>query len=245
MMSKLSPIISICGLQRILAGLVFIPLLAYSFAPFRDVTLPFSQRLLFWAGVMLLAIAATWSAGRLVREWLNLSGLLIRDLAFALLILALFTPSLWLLSWIVFTLNGLMAPGLLMVIPYGLLFATGLLLVRQREDDTEPEGTQRPRLYNRLPATFQGQVCRLTVRDHYVEVVTSEGTFTIRSRFTDAIAEMEPVPGHCTHRSHWVVDAAIVGVAKEGGKPHLCLSNGDQVPVSRKYKQQLVDDGLL
>ncbi|KIC41271.1 histidine kinase [Ruegeria sp. ANG-R] len=245
MMSKLSPIISFCSLQRVVAGLVFIPLLAYSFAPFRDMTLSFSQRLLFWTGVMLLALTATWTAGKLVRERLCRSGLLVRDLVFALLILMLFAPSLWLLTWTVFTLNGLMAPGLLVVVPYGVLFATGLLLVRQREDTAMPEEPQKPRLYTRLPDTFQGQVCRLTVRDHCVDVVTTEGTFTIRSRFTDAIAEMEPVPGHCTHRSHWIVDAAIVGVDKEGGKSFLRLSNGDQVPVSRKYKQQLVKDGLL
>ncbi|MEX0308007.1 MAG: LytTR family DNA-binding domain-containing protein [Ruegeria sp.] len=244
-MSKLSPIISFCSLQRVVAGLVFIPLLAYSFAPFRDMTLSFSQRLLFWTGVMLLALAATWTAGKLVRERLSLSGLLVRDLAFVLLILTLFAPSLWLLTWIVFTLNGLIAPGLSMVIPYGLLFATGLLLVRKREDNVEAAEEPKPRLYTRLPATFQGQICRLSVRDHYVDVVTSEGTYTIRSRFTDAIAEMEPVPGHCTHRSHWVVDAEIVGVKKEAGKSFLNLSNGDQVPVSRKYKQKLVEDGFL
>ncbi len=244
-MMKLSPIFSLVSLQRLAAGLVFIPLLAYSFAPFRDMTLPFSQRMVFWTGVMLLALAATWSAGKLVRERLNRSGLLVRDFAFVLLILTLFAPSLWLLTWILFTLNGLMAPGILKVAPYGLLFATGLLLVRQREETAAPLYEPRPRLFNRLPAKFEGQVYRLTVRDHYVDVVTSDGTFTIRSRFTDAIAEMEPVQGHCTHRSHWVVDSAIVGVEKEKGKSFLHLSNGDQVPVSRKYKQQLVDDGLL
>ncbi len=244
-MMKLSPIISFLSLQRVIAGLVFIPLLAYSFAPFRDMTLPFSQRMLFWTGVMLLALAATWSAGKLVRERLNRSGLLVRDFAFALLILTMFAPSLWLLTWILFTLNGLMAPGLMVVAPYGLLFATGLLLVRQREETAAPVDAPRPRLCNRLPATFQGQIYRLAVRDHLVDVVTSEGLFTIRSRFTDAIDEMEPVPGHCTHRSHWVVDAAIIGVEKECGKTFLRLINGDQVPVSRKYNQQLVDDGLF
>ncbi len=233
------------SLQRVVAGLVFIPLLAYSFAPFRDMTLSFPQRLLFWTGVMLLALSATWTAGKLVRERLSHSGLLIRDVAFALLILMLFAPSLWFLTWIVFTLNGLMAPGLLMVAPYGVLFATGLLLVRQRDEPVSGLEASRPRLCNRLPAAFQGQIYRLTSRDHSVDVVTCEGTFTIRSRLTDAIAEMEPVPGHCTHRSHWVVDAAITGVEKEGSKTFVRLCNDDLVPVSRKYKPMLEEDGLL
>ncbi|WP_299658900.1 LytTR family DNA-binding domain-containing protein [uncultured Ruegeria sp.] len=245
MKSRLSPIFSFCSLQRVLAGLVFIPLLAYSFAPFRDMSLSFSQRLLFWTGVMVLALVATWTAEKLVHTRLKLSRLLARDLAFALLILALFAPSLWLLTWILFSLSGVVPPGMLMVVPYGLLFTTGLLLVRQREDVAEPQQPPRPRLYNRLPTGFQGQVYRLTVRDHCVEVVTGEGIFTIRSRFTDAIAEMEPVQGHCTHRSHWVVDSTIVRAEKEAGKTYLCLSNGEKVPVSRKYRQSLIDDGLL
>ncbi len=245
MSSKLSPILTQCTVQRVFAGIVFVPLMAYCFAPFRDMTLSFSQRMVFWSGVLVLALAATWMARKLVREKLLHSGLLLRDFAFALLILLLFAPSLWLLSWVVFTLNGQMAPGLLMVAPYGVLIATGFLLIRQREDTNPQDATVRPRLYNRLPAAFQGEIYRLTVRDHSVDVVTSEGTFTIRSRLTDAIADMEPVPGHCTHRSHWVVDAAIAGVEKQGGKICLRLRNDDLVPVSRKYKPLLEEDGLL
>ncbi len=232
-------------LQRILAGLVFIPLMAYSFAPFRDMTLSFVERLVFWSGVMLLALAATWAAGKLVRDRLLRAGLLLRDLAFALLILILFAPALWGLTWVLFTLNGLMAPGLLVVVPYGVLFATGLLLVRERDQPDVLEEEVKPRLCSRLPSGFQGQIYRLTVRDHSVDVVTSEGTFTIRSRFTDAIAEMEPVSGHCTHRSHWIVDAAITGIERQNGKIFLRLCNDDLVPVSRKYKPMLEEDGLL
>ena len=120
----------------------------------------------------------------------------LRDVAFTILILTLFAPSLWFLTWIVFTLNGLSAPGMLKVAPYGVsVLLPGLLLVHQRNEPTESEEEQRPRIHNRLPATFQGTIYRLAVRDHSVDVVTSEGTFTIRSRFTDAIDEMEPVPG--------------------------------------------------
>ncbi|MES0825971.1 LytTR family DNA-binding domain-containing protein [Ruegeria sp. SCP11] len=85
----------------------------------------------------------------------------------------------------------------------------------------------------------------MTVRDHSVEVVTSEGTITIRSRFTDAIAEMELVSGHCAHRSHWVADDAIVGVERKGGMTFLRLRNNDLVPVSRKYKPMLEQDGIV
>ena len=244
---RLGPILAQVSLQRVLAGIVFVPLMAYSFAPFRYLSLSFSQRLLFWSGVLLLACAAVWVAGRLVRQVLVYSDLVVRDLVFALLILMLFVPSLWLLTLVHFSLNGLMPPGFLMVVPYGVLFATGLLLVRQREKPQVPETPARagPRLFTRLPDGFEGQIYRLAVRDHSVDVITSDGVFTIRSRLTDAIAEMEPVPGRCTHRSHWIADAAIVGAEKQGGKTFLRICNDDLVPVSRKYKPMLEEEGLL
>jgi len=237
-----------CSPQRVIAGFVFIPLLAYSFAPYRNVALSFPERLVFWTGVMVLALGATWAAGNVVRDRLIQKGLLIRDIAFAALILALFAPSLWLLSWLVFTYCGERAPGLVSVLPYGALFAAGLVLVRQREGVgavDENLSRPRPRLYLRLPQEFDGQIYRLTGRDHYVDVVTSEGTFTIRSRLTDAIAEMEPVAGYCAHRSHWITVEAIAGVERQGAKTYLRLSNDDLVPVSRKYYPGLEAAGLV
>lgn len=246
MKSKLSSVPAVCSPQRVVAGIVFIPLLAYSFAPYRNVALSFPERLVFWTGVMVVALGATWVAGNVVREHLFQKRLLIRDITFAGLILALFAPSLWVLSWMVFTYCGERAPGLVSVLPYGALFATGLLLVRQRETEGVSDVTLcRPRLHQRLPEEFDGQVYRLTGRDHYVDVVTCKGTFTIRSRLADAIAEMEPVAGYCAHRSHWITAEAIAGVEKQGAKTFLRLRNNDLVPVSRKYYPGLEEAGLI
>jgi len=247
MTSKFSLIREMYSPQRVVAAFVFLPLLAYTFPPFLAADLPFAFCLLFWLGVMMLALSATWLARALLRRTPSLSEFRAQDFVFATLILVLFTPALWLLAWVLFTCGGKMAPGLQAVTVYGVLFATGLMLVR-RADPVSPEEdtpTARPRLLNRLPASFSGQVYRLAVRDHNVDVITSEGVFTIRSRFTDAIAEMEPVRGHCTHRSHWVVDSAVAATEKADGKTFLRLGNGDLVPVSRKYKPKLEDDGLI
>ncbi len=248
MKSKLNLIIAACTLQRVVAGLVFVPLLAYTFPPFLDVALPFGMRLTFWAGVMALAIAATWLSRKFIYEHLSQDYLSARDVVFSAVILILFTPALWLLAWLLFTIGGQEAPGALAVLPYGVLFSTGLILVGRTEPGhPKPTGLpeQMPRLVRRLPAGFQGRIYRLTVRDHNVDVVTSEGTFTIRSRFTDAIDEMEPIPGHCTHRSHWVTDDAIVSTERTDGKTFVRLRNGDLVPVSRKYRPMLEQDGLI
>lgn len=248
MTSKLSIVLNACTPQRIVAGLVFLPLLAYTFPPFLADDLSFMLRLLFWAGVMSLALCATWLARQVVRKNPALLNLKARDFVVAGIILTIFTPALWLLAWILFTFGGHMVPGADTVAIYSVLFATGLVLVRRADEfpsEEPPLVPATPRLTRRLPASFSGQIYRLTVRDHNVDVVTSEGTFTIRSRFTDAINEMEPVPGHCAHRSHWVADAAIVGLEKTGGKTSLRLTNGDLVPVSRKYKPKLEADGLI
>jgi DNA-binding LytR/AlgR family response regulator len=86
----------------------------------------------------------------------------------------------------------------------------------------------------------------LTAKNHYVEVVTDKGSTTIRMRLADAIDEMEPVEGYCVHRSHWVARSAINAVERENAqKIFVLLSNGDRIPVSRKYRPNLEKTGLV
>ncbi|WP_377186125.1 LytTR family DNA-binding domain-containing protein [Ruegeria meonggei] len=248
MSRKLTSILAEFTPSRALAAMVFLPLLAFAFQPFPNMFLSFPMRFLFWVGVTALALCVTWIARRLTQKYLSEAHFSSRDVILVLVVLALFVPSLWLMSWLLLKAGGQQAPGLLSVVPYGALFATGLVLVRGHMQgemlEQEPEPSL-PRLAKRLPDTFSGQVYRLTVRDHFVDVVTSQGVFTIRSRFTDAIDEMEPITGHCTHRSHWVTDDAIAGVEKTDGKTFLRLKNDDLVPVSRKYKPMLEQHGVI
>ncbi|WP_037310727.1 LytTR family DNA-binding domain-containing protein [Ruegeria halocynthiae] len=232
---------------RMFAGLVFLPLLAFVLQPFPHMHLPFSLRLVFWVGVTMLALCVTWVSGKLTQKYFADAHFSLRDATLILVVLALFVPALWMMSWLLFMAGGQQAPDVLSVASYGALFATGLVLVQGREPAKPPvaEAPQSPRLMKRLPETFNGQIYRLTVRDHSVDVVTSEGTFSIRSRFTDAITEMEPMKGHCTHRSHWVSDDAITGVEKKDGKTFVRLRNDELVPVSRKYKPMLEQDGVI
>lgn len=136
--------------------------------------------------------------------------------------------------------------------------AVGVYVLRRQLCDTEPgsylrpdeavfEQTDRePRLLRRLCDENVGDVLRLSASDHYVEVVTTEGSEVLRLRFTDAIDEMEPVEGYCVHRSHWVARSAIVGVERKNAhKLFLRLANGDRVPVSRKYRPGLEDAGII
>ncbi|WP_319824575.1 LytTR family DNA-binding domain-containing protein [Thalassovita sp.] len=108
----------------------------------------------------------------------------------------------------------------------------------------EPQA-EPPRLMRRLPNTATGPVLRLSASDHMVEVVLREETHSLRMRFTDAIDEMDGVEGYCSHRSHWVVRAAIAEVEREGARTYLRLENGDCIPVSRTYRPRLEAAGIL
>jgi hypothetical protein len=248
MPNKLSSLVAEFTMLRVVAGAIFLPLMAIAFQPFQNMDLSFALRLIFWTGVTALALGVTWAARQLLKKWFAETPFTGWDLAFTFVAFALFVPSLWLMTLLVFSAGGQQAPDVLSVVSYGALFTTGLLIIRRApvQSPTDHDINRfAPRLCRRLPQGFTGQILRLAVRDHCVDVVTTEGLFTIRSRFTDAIAEMEPERGHCTHRSHWVVDAAVTGIEKSHGKTFLRLTNGELVPVSRKYKPILEKDGVI
>mgnify|MGYP005848500515 CR=1 FL=1 len=105
---------------------------------------------------------------------------------------------------------------------------------------------ERPRLMRRLPERMQGaRLLRLSGRNHTVEVTTDRGTTTLRLRLSDAIDEIAPGFGVCTHRSHWVARDAINGHVCAGGKVFVTLTNGDRVPVSRTCRPRLEALGLV
>lgn len=101
------------------------------------------------------------------------------------------------------------------------------------------------RLYSRLPDGTQGEILHLSARDHFVDVELDGALISLRMRFADAVAEMDGVPGHVTHRSHWVSNAAIDGAERDNGKLVLRLTNGSKVPVSRTAKPKLEEVGVL
>lgn len=90
-----------------------------------------------------------------------------------------------------------------------------------------------PRILARLEPALRAPLVRLSVNDHYVEVVTEAGATNLLMRFADALAEVEGVPGLRVHRSHWVADGAVRGARRDGGRVILSLSDGAEVPVSR------------
>lgn len=99
-----------------------------------------------------------------------------------------------------------------------------------------PSPADRPALLDRLPVDKRGPLIRLEVQDHYVLVVTTRGTDLLLMRLGDAIAETGGNTGQQIHRSHWVADAGVRSVTREGGKnPRLTVqtTDGQVLPVSR------------
>ncbi|MBT3142692.1 LytTR family transcriptional regulator [Phaeobacter gallaeciensis] len=250
MSPSMKTLLSSSILRILVPGLAFVVLLANQAAPFAEEEASFGLRLVFWLLVIGGAGGLTRLAQALIQRHCNSLDQLAQDALVVALITCFLIPFLWVIGWLFLFSVDEGGPGLLQIAQWAGLFATGLLVLRrcfpaEKAPSPTTKLQQRPRLVRRLPQNLDAQILRLTVRDHCVDVVTSAGTHTIRSRFVDAIQEMEPIEGHCTHRSHWVTQAAIESIERHAGKIQIRLINGDLVPVSRKYKPDLEKAGLL
>lgn len=90
-----------------------------------------------------------------------------------------------------------------------------------------------PKILGRLKAQNRGPLVRLSVEDHYTEVVTTRGRELILLRFADALRELGATPGLQVHRSHWVADQHVDKLKRDKGKLFVVMKDGVEVPVSR------------
>ena len=223
--------------------------------PFGTLETPaFPFRFLYWLLVVVISTVIGQISRALVREYIDNTRPVLSDLAMVALMVLLFTPVLWLLTnWLLLP-DGRYGRGFATLSVCVAIITAAICVSRRVLPGLEPigyfgerrdEAPGRPRLLERLPEDFEGSILRLTGRDHFVDVITSAGDFAIRMRFADAINEMDAIIGYCTHRSHWVAAAAIVAAERDGGRVQLRLSNGDLIPVSRKYRPMLEEAGIV
>ena len=127
--------------------------------------------------------------------------------------------------------------------------AEGDLASIARAKAPQIEGTEPAALPARIVSRLDGLPCtevlRLSARDHYVDVVTRRAQKALLLRLSDAMAEVEGIPGAQVHRSHWVARTAVVGARRENGRFLLDLVDGTTVPVSRSYRARAEAAGLL
>ncbi len=96
----------------------------------------------------------------------------------------------------------------------------------------------------RLPLDKRGALVRLEAQDHYLLVVTDQGSETLLMRLGDAADELAGV-GLRVHRSHWVSRAQVREHIRQKGRDILKMSNGEPVPVSRSYKAAAQAAGIF
>ncbi len=79
------------------------------------------------------------------------------------------------------------------------------------------------------------KVLALKAQDHYVEVITDQGSELLRTTLEDAIHAMNGVRGVQVHRSYWVARGAIEKFDKK--QLSIALSDGSKIPVSKRRLQ--------
>lgn len=242
----------------IMGGAAFVATIAGPFGTYDLMNWP--VRSLYWLAISFGALLVGIFVRSVTAAWLGHERPIVFDAVATGLMTLVFAPMVWALRRSVDILSGV-APVEFLPVAWNTFMVAAVVFVLRRhlsvdepgsyleaEPDLSDETAQAPlpRLYRRLSAGTEGRILRLSGKDHHVEVVTTEGRETLRMRLTDAIDEMDPVEGISTHRSHWVTREAIVEANREKpGKIVLVLSNGDRVPVSRKYKPDLEAAGIL
>lgn len=89
------------------------------------------------------------------------------------------------------------------------------------------------------------EIGALQAEDHYLRVHTNQNNELIRYRFSDALEEVQHLPGLQVHRSFWINTTAIDHIRRSGRSYEIVLKSGLEVPVSRSYRYAVKEAGLL
>jgi DNA-binding LytR/AlgR family response regulator len=146
----------------------------------------------------------------------------------------------WTVSWIAFRapLVAWRYVGLLIPVLIVSAMVTALRLLVWRDPapapTTERASDAAAGFRHRLSARRRAaRLLAVQAEDHYLRVHTDAGDELITLRFSDALAELEHIPGFRTHRSWWVAADAIEGVRWRRGRGELRLEGALKAPVSR------------
>ncbi len=211
--------------------------------------LTLTERVLFWTPVMAVTLVIGTLAHAFVKAWLGIHNHMRCAAVSAGLNAVVISPPLYLLllamlpQAMVAMLSG---PEIVLLVGSTSLGVCALRVSRKVAVPMTPEPQleaeplpEEPRLMRRIEPDLRGDLWAMTVRDHYVDVQTSLGKASLLMRLSDAIAEVEGVPGAQVHRSHWVAWAGVSSVGRQGGKMTIHLHNGQMIPVSRNHRDKV------
>jgi hypothetical protein len=97
----------------------------------------------------------------------------------------------------------------------------------------QPQPQPHAAFFDRLSPALGRDLVSLSIRDHYLEVVTSRGRDLIHLRMGDAVSELRGYDGFQVHRSHWIAAPAMVRLKRRGSSHFVMLTDGRNIPVSR------------
>lgn len=126
------------------------------------------------------------------------------------------------------------------VAPVAFAVALGVAFILYRTPQTHPDPIEEPEalplrgLIGSVPLSLGDDIIRMHAQDHFVQIVTAEGSALLSERFGDCVARLEPLDGLQCHRSHWIRLTHARSVTRSGSAYVCTLSNGDEVPVSRR-----------
>jgi len=220
------------------------------FGSYGSLALPW--RLLFWTPIVGIGVLTSSAIRTYVtyhdRQLPPRAALLLSTV----LVCAVLCPLLYLLTTLVFDDLGSGVSRFFEIVFLVAAVSMGATALRQALAPERPaavqsnsKGVEVPRLMRRLELCQRGELLAISVRDHYVDVQTADGTASLLLRFGDAITEAAPVEGAQVHRSHWVAWAAVKGAERDGAKLYLRLRNGARVPVSKNHRAKLEERGLI
>lgn len=215
-------------------------------------TLTLSERVLFWTPIIGLSVVVGTAVRALVHGTLAQRGTLKGSLLALVLNCLLLCPPLFVLFRTVFPPIFSARHSAVEIFLLVASLSLGICALRVSAKVPEaapvagpdpalpvPEPRAEPRLARRLDADRRGEIWAISVRDHYVDVLTSTGATSLLMRLSDAMAEVDGVAGAQVHRSHWVAWAGVARLDRVAGKMTLHLKTGQQIPVSRNNRDKV------
>ncbi|MGP9789286.1 LytTR family DNA-binding domain-containing protein [Roseinatronobacter sp. NSM] len=207
--------------------------------------LPLLPRAVYWGGVIAGAIALHFVT-RHLQHYLpaHRASSVAASGVYAVMLGALvFGVNVWLFpGWQAGNIGGLLWLIMIVVLIAGAIH----VLLAWLRPATAPATAQVPEaaFLARLPLHKRGPLIRLEAQDHYLNVVTQNGSELVLMRMADADAMLQGI-GLRVHRSHWVVPAEIRQVVRQQGKTSLIMVDGASVPVSRSHLPALRAAGVV
>lgn len=237
--------------ERRLIGILLVGLIAGISGPFETITqLSLAPRIAYWVWVAF----STFFIGSFIRI---LMSKLKPDPSLLFQIIVALINSVVVTGYIL-VLNTAVLPGvgvpnerlLTFILLTGVIvFAITLMVEYFSNADTEEEDKAplplEAEIFKRIPLDKRGILISLNSEDHYVRVETDKGSSTILIRLADAIALCTPIEGVRVHRSHWIANGHVVDYSKSKDRWSLHLSNGQTIPISRSYRETVIEAGWI